>query len=322
MKPLFKTYAKYLKFFAAAVFIIVFSLSAFLYFNFYLTQGTGPAGSQIPAENFKHIWSEQKILLLGIGDSITDGFGAPAGYSYFDRLIANPPDDSCDIKGKNLSVVFPNLTANNIAVSHTVSRQHLKVIQNFPVQPDDVMGIIVMTTGGNDLIHSYGRSAPKECAMYGASLEIAKPWIDNFKIRLDEMITGITEKFPGGCRIFLANIYDPSDGTGNTNELFTGLPHWPDGLLILAEYNKIISDCADSFDNVHLIDIYTPFLGHGIQCKKFWLKNYHFDDPHYWYYMNIEDPNPRGYDAIRRLFLLEMIKTFTTNNHNSSEPRA
>ena len=34
----------------------------------------------------------------------------------------------------------------------------------------------------------------------------------------------------------------------------------------------------------------------------------HYDalDPHYWYYANLEDPNERGYDAIRRLFLIQM----------------
>ncbi len=29
---------------------------------------------------------------------------------------------------------------------------------------------------------------------------------------------------------------------------------------------------------------------------------------HHWYYTNLEDPNERGYDAIRRLFLIEMAK--------------
>ena len=33
---------------------------------------------------------------------------------------------------------------------------------------------------------------------------------------------------------------------------------------------------------------------------------YRADDPHYWYYANIEDPNERGYDAIRRIFLNEI----------------
>ena len=30
--------------------------------------------------------------------------------------------------------------------------------------------------------------------------------------------------------------------------------------------------------------------------------------PHYWYAENLEDPNVRGYDAIRRLFLIEIAK--------------
>ena len=33
---------------------------------------------------------------------------------------------------------------------------------------------------------------------------------------------------------------------------------------------------------------------------------YHADDPSYWFYANFEDPNDRGYDAIRRIFLNEM----------------
>ena len=33
--------------------------------------------------------------------------------------------------------------------------------------------------------------------------------------------------------------------------------------------------------------------------------------PHYWYFNNLEDSNDRGYDAIRRLFLNEMVKVLT-----------
>ena len=305
-------FIRFLTFFAIAVAAVVIVAFAFVYFNVCLTAGIGPAGPVVPAEPFKQIWSQKPVLLLGVGDSITDGFGAPKGYSYFDRLIENPPADSCDMAGRNLSVVFPKLTAQNIAVSGSASEQHLKVIQDFPVQSSDILGVVVITTGGNDLIHNYGRTAPKECAMYGATLEMAKPWIQNYKERLEKMIVDITGKFPGGCHIFLANIYDPSDGTGNTVRWLTGLSYWPDGLLILAGYNKIISQCAEKHNNVHLVDIRSSFLGHGIHCKKFWLKHYQFNDPHYWYSI-VEDPNPRGYDAIRRLFLLEMIKVFVND---------
>lgn len=304
---------KFLKYSTITTILLVLGISAFMYFNIYLSQGSGPAGPIVPKEPFENIWSQQNILFLGIGDSITDGFGAAKGFSYFDRLTSNPPQDSNDMIGKNLSRVFLGLKAKNIAVSCSVSSAHLEKIQKFPVQLSNVLGIVVMTTGGNDLIHNYGATPPQECAMYGATLEQAQLWIENFEVRLDKIIDEIKNKFPGGCHIFLANIYDPSDGTANTGQWFTGLPPWPDGVKILKAYNQIISNCADKYDYVNLVNIHQAFLGHGIHCKKFWLKNYRFTDPHYWYNMNIEDPNPRGYDAIRRLFLLEIIEVFVKN---------
>jgi hypothetical protein len=39
---------------------------------------------------------------------------------------------------------------------------------------------------------------------------------------------------------------------------------------------------------------------------------FHPQDPTYWYFFNLEDPNLRGYDAIRRLFLAEMIRVFAS----------
>ena len=37
-------------------------------------------------------------------------------------------------------------------------------------------------------------------------------------------------------------------------------------------------------------------------------KNYRLANPASWYALNREDPNIRGYDAIRRLFLIEIAK--------------
>ena len=44
---------------------------------------------------------------------------------------------------------------------------------------------------------------------------------------------------------------------------------------------------------------------------RFWIKHYRASDPHYWYAPNLEDPNNRGYDAIRRVFLNEIVKEVT-----------
>ena len=76
----------------------------------------------------------------------------------------------------------------------------------------------------------------------------------------------------------------------------------------MAAYNEVIARCAEKHPNVHLVNMHDGFLGHGIHCGQFWSKHYDSKDPHYWYYTNLEDPNERGYDAVRRLFLNEMTK--------------
>ena len=142
--------------------------------------------------------------------------------------------------------------------------------------------------------------------MYGATFDEAAPWIKDFAARLDLTISQIESRFPGGCEIFMANIFDPTDGFGDADR--AGLPHWPDGNKILDAYNQVIQQCAATHPNFHAIDMHAIFLGHGIHCTEFWRSHFDLHDPHYWYYSNLEDPNERGYDVIRRLFLLEMIK--------------
>lgn len=270
-----------------------------------LPTGSGPAGPPVPADPFAQTWHEGRVLLLGVGDSITAGFGATPGFSYFDRLVANPPGDAEDVKGRSLSAVFPKLAWRNISMSGSTSIGHLEYqVGRLSPEAPDVVGIVTVTTGGNDIIHNYGMSPPVEGAMYGATHEKARPWIANFEKRLEEIVLGIKAGFPGGCHIFLANIYDPTDETGDTGS--SGLPPWGDALKILGDYNDIIARCAERHDFVHLVDIRTLLLGHGLHCRKRWNAHYDSSDPTYWYYPNIEDPNDRGYDAIRRQFLLEM----------------
>lgn len=59
-----------------------------------------------------------------------------------------------------------------------------------------------------------------------------------------------------------------------------------------------------------MVPVHDVFIGHGLHCAQPWRSTYHRDDPGYWLYENLEDPNDRGYDAIRRLFLLAMAEVF------------
>lgn len=221
------------------------------------------------------------------------------------------------MEGRDLSAVFPVLIARNLSVSYTDSSQHLNIqLPQLAIQPRDVRGIVVLTTGGNDVIHDYGRSTPRDGALYGCTYQQGKEWVESFRRRLDALLDGVYKRFPGGCEIFLANIYDPTDGVGDIENapLPIPLPGWPAGLKVLALFNEHLSQAAQERSYVHLVDIHGMFLGHGIHHRDRGNPYYRKKDPSYWYYLNLEDPNNRGYDAIRRLFLLGMIKVFSNGD--------
>jgi lysophospholipase L1-like esterase len=205
--------------------------------------------------------------------------------------------------------VIPDLDTLNLSMSGSTSIELLEYqLPRLKAQPKDVLGLVVVTTGGNDIIHDYGRAPPREHAMFGATFEQAEPWIAAFEERLDALLAGIETRFPGGCHIFIASIYDPTDGVGDIEGAGMGLPAWGDGLKILHAYNDVIARCAARRASAHLVNVHDVLLGHGIHCTDSGNENYDSQDPTYWYYWNLEDPNDRGYDAIRRAFLLEMAR--------------
>lgn len=279
------------------------------FWHFWLRRpvGEGPVSIPVPREAFARRWTERPVFLVALGDSVTAGFGASPGLSYVERLIRNPGGEFPDMEGVCLSAVLPGLSHTNMAISGSTSLQmERSQLPRISRQSSNVLGLVVVTIGGNDLIHNYGRSPATEGAMYGAGWEQAQPWLQAFESRLERFLTAIRNGFPGGCHVFLANIYDPSDGTGDLRWVL--LPPWPDGLRLHAEYNRILSRFAERHTDVHLVDIHRPFLGHGLYCSQFWRATYDRRDPHHWYLENVEDPNDRGYDALRRLFLGEMSR--------------
>lgn len=288
--------------------VLALSTAVWSHYRFARPVGDGPAGPEVPGEAFQKPWSSRKVVVLGLGDSVTQGLGASTGgYSYFQRLVRNPPNEFPDMQDICLSHVLPNLESVNLAISGTTSIECVDY-QLPKLKPYDAetFGIVVMTTGGNDVIHNYGRTPPREGAMYGATIGQVDEWVKNYEARLDAIADKVRATFPGGNQIFLANIYDPTDGDGDI--VYAGLPAWPDGVQVLQKYNDAISRFAKRHSDVTLIDMRGAFLGHGIHCTHFWHHAYCAHDPHYWYWDNLEDPNDRGYDALRRLFLIEIAR--------------
>jgi lysophospholipase L1-like esterase len=287
--------------------VLIGGTAAGLFFKLARPVGAGPAGPAVDHSLFATPWTGRRILLVGFGDSVTAGFGARKGYSYFDRLARNPAGEFPAMAGICLTSVFPSFQSTNLAVSGSTSSEIVqRQLSLLPTNAPDVFGVVVMTTGGNDIIHNYGRTPPREEAMYGATIAEATPWVENFSRRLDSTLARIQERFPGGCEIFIATIFDPTDGLGDAGQ--AGLPSWNDSERVLDAYNAAVRRAAESRSHVHVVDVRRAFLGHGIHCTQFWHDHFDWHDPHYWYFINLEDPNERGYDAIRRLFLLEIAK--------------
>ncbi|MBN2473718.1 MAG: hypothetical protein JXB62_03870 [Pirellulales bacterium] len=64
-----------------------------LYERLWLTRpplGRGPAGPPVAREAFAQPWTDRRVFLLGLGDSVTAGFGVAQRHSYFGRLVTRP----------------------------------------------------------------------------------------------------------------------------------------------------------------------------------------------------------------------------------------
>lgn len=86
--------------------------------------GRGPVAIEVSRADFDEPWRSREVFLVGMGDSVTAGFGASPGHSYFERLIRTPTNELAEIRGISLLTVFPNLRSTNLAISGSTSIQH------------------------------------------------------------------------------------------------------------------------------------------------------------------------------------------------------
>lgn len=270
-----------------------------------------PAGPAVDRRDFDLVWTRRPVRFIGLGDSVTAGFTSSGHHAYFDLLTDNAPDENPDIAGISLQGVFPSLRVENHAASATNSYVHLRQARALAGSPPDTLGWVVITSGGNDLVYRY-MNGPGDGAMRGATLEQARPWIASYGRRLDQLVDIIQSKFPGGCEIFIATIYDPTDGVGDIEKsipaLFRGLigiGPWPHAEAVLGACNAEIARVCRR-PHVHLVDVHGLLLGHGLHHADRTGPHYRPDDPTLWYMNDMQHPSERGHDAIRRAFLRAM----------------
>ena len=260
-----------------------------------------------------------KLHVAGFGDSVTDGYCSSSGKDYVSLLVTNDDAAYPGWAGKDLSSHFASVSLTNASISGSTSCDYSpealrSYIQNYLATNtfDADKTVVVITLGGNDLIEPYGCSASADCAAFCSSLSEATPWASAYKARMTSFIQVFYQEIPGDVEVFLANIYDPTDGIGDIENAVISsggssysLPAWPDGLQVHGMYNDMVADIATT-TGAHLVDMHAAMLGHGIHFDDPTNPYYDSTDPSYWYCANLEDPNDAGYHAIRGAFYSEL----------------
>lgn len=242
---------------------------------------------------------------IALGDSISYGSDlTDTSLSFVNLLFQNNntayPADS----GQDLSTKYPGIQLLNLSIpgarTQEVISNELPSIPQGSFSPYYVSIII----GGNELITPCGANytdPPCDGAVFGSTVSQGTTWSYNFKTRLKTQIVQVlqnTALYPGIKKIVLGNIYDPTDGTGLAGY------GWAAGEAVLAQYNLRISEVA-SETGVDLVDVYTPFLGHGTQYNNTSNPYYVSSDPTYWYVSAIPipiHPNALGHYHLKHLF--------------------
>jgi lysophospholipase L1-like esterase len=239
---------------------------------------------------------------------VSTGYCASAKHSYVEMLVNNDDAKYPDYAGKDLAHHFIATAVENIALAGSTSCDFSASdihSQLTSLAPEVAQTIVVITLGGNDLIHPYSCGTPHDCSEYCSSLSQATPFAANYKARMIALINQIKADAHGTVSVFLANIYDPTDTVGDIqNATISGvhlLPAWPGGLDVLSLYNSTINDVATA-TGATVVDMHAAMLGHGIHYSDSTNMYYSASDPTYWYCANLEDPNDRGYNAIRGAF--------------------
>ena len=244
------------------------------------------------------------VRLIVMGDSISAGVGASrrTATSYGALLGSNDSTRWPDAMGLDLAARFGHaVPVVNVAVGGATTGSMradqpgmLRTRLSLPVRGHSV---VVITIGGNDLQLAIISGNPE-----GGVLNSA---INN--IRQAVQFLQDPTNFPDGVSLYLAAVYDPSDGEGFIEGCFfnlrlpafvTGLNTWR------ARYIALGQEMGFG-----VIDALGHFHGHGHNFM-------HTDNPYYdtadatGWFSDCIHPNDRGHHEMRRLFFEAIDGTY------------
>jgi lysophospholipase L1-like esterase len=230
------------------------------------------------------------VRVVYLGDSVTAGVGASSNdLAYAELLVEDVATeyDDLDIESIYGALEVVDVSEGGATTGSLISRQ-LPNLEDAVGATASGETIVVMTIGGNDAQQALNPFADAEAV------------VATMLANIEEIVLTLQDQFPDGAYIYLANVYEPSDGTGQTGACFFGL-NYSDKLPLLDEADQSLRDMGADLGFAAL-DMRAHFEGHGFNREDANLDTHHADDPSMWFENDCIHPNDRGHHEIRRLF--------------------
>jgi hypothetical protein len=142
--------------------------------------------------------------------------------------------------------------------------------------------LITLTVGTHDLLSALG-NRPRGSLLERIARDVASAY--------DALVDAIREVRPDSL-LLLTTVCDPSDRTGVIPGVLAEAGRLP--LSALDALNAHVRELARSRDGAALADAYIHFLGHGAAAP---------DDERWFWRRSLLEPNARGANELRRVWL-------------------
>ncbi|MCO4748412.1 MAG: SGNH/GDSL hydrolase family protein [Proteobacteria bacterium] len=233
------------------------------------------------------------------GDSITAGVGAGDTLSWSELLVQNNDTTWGGYEAHDLQDAFPSITRTvNVAKGGDTTGDLLtqaaaaEAELTFPVSGPVFIGV---TIGGNDLVSVILQPSaqPQTVAAMNTNIGAFIDWTQD------------TSKFPDGAYVYMANVYDPSDGVGTAAACFQGFDT-SSAVAALQQANDNLRTMAET-RGFSVVDMHGHFAGHGLNYTMTDIDTYDATDPSLWFESDCIHPNQRGHHELRRIFFAAAV---------------
>jgi lysophospholipase L1-like esterase len=183
-----------------------------------------------------------------------------------------------EFAGRDLATRFPGIDTRFLAVDGATTEDVLaSQVDALPSTDPRAAALVTVTAGGNDLL-----------SLIGATDRAGQAGVAGALRKLDAILEAVHGRLPR-ARLLVANVYDPTDGTGDLE----GHRLRPEEMRWLRDYNEGVARLCEE-RRARLVDVHAHFAGHGRSAPA--------GERWYWTGSLIE-PGWIGASEIRRLWL-------------------